>query len=188
MFKTFPTDTIYLLRHAEGTGTGPDDGLSEAGQDAARALVPQLETLGIDGAFTSPFARARQTIAPFAEARGLTVMALPDLREHRLSMQGHAPDDPLLRDRFTNRRAARPGGESFDAAAARLRQAIRQIARRPLRAPIMATHGGLIASVLSQIDRTYGADDWAAMPRPALYRVTHKNGAPTVIAPVDFAT
>ncbi|MGR3491517.1 MAG: histidine phosphatase family protein, partial [Shimia sp.] len=70
MFKTFPTDTIYLLRHAEPE-EGRDPDLSAAGEAAAAGLAETLSGLGIDGCFTSPSARCRQTVAPVADATGL---------------------------------------------------------------------------------------------------------------------
>ncbi|MEL6550500.1 MAG: histidine phosphatase family protein [Pseudomonadota bacterium] len=186
MFAITPvkTDTVFLLRHAEAVGAGADDPLTEAGQAASESLVEALEELEIDGIFASPAARAKATVAPFAEKSGQGVTVMTDLREHRLSLSGHDPDDPLLETRFTNRAQARPGGESFNAAAVRLRQAIKSISRRPIRAPLFATHGGLIASLLSQMDKTYGYGEFQAMPRPALFKVTHLKGTPRKIEPL----
>ncbi|MEM6896191.1 MAG: histidine phosphatase family protein [Pseudomonadota bacterium] len=179
MFAITPlkTDTIYILTHAEAEG----DALTGAGQKAAEALVARLTPLEIDGLFTSPAGPAKATLAPFAEAADLTVMTLPDLRDHRLSLQGNAPDDPYLEARFTNRTKARPGGEPFNGAAARLRQAILAISRRPIIAPLMCTHTGLLAAVLSQRDKTFGYAEYTAMAAPGLWQVTHRNGAPTKI-------
>ncbi|MEM9349835.1 MAG: histidine phosphatase family protein [Pseudomonadota bacterium] len=179
MFALTPlkTDTIYLLTSAEADG----DALTDAGLKAAGALVPQLEGLEIDAIFTSPDAAVRATVAPFANHAGLTVTTLPDLRDHRLSLQGNAPDDPLLETRFTNRAQARPGGEAFYAAAARLRQAVLAISRRPIIAPLMATHGGLLAALLSARDKNFGYAEYLAMPAPGLWKLTHRNGAPTKI-------
>ncbi|MEM1236553.1 MAG: histidine phosphatase family protein [Pseudomonadota bacterium] len=186
MFAITPvkTTTIYLLRHAEAVGFGLDDGLTEVGAAEAAALVAQLQGLDIDGIFSSPASRAKETAAPAAAALELPVTTLPDLREHRLALSGHNPGDPLLETRFTNRAQARPGGESFNAAAGRLRQAIKTISRRPLLAPLMVTHGGLIASVLSQLNKNYGFAEFQAMPRPALFKVTHANGMPRQIEPL----
>ncbi|MEM6277355.1 MAG: histidine phosphatase family protein [Pseudomonadota bacterium] len=183
MFAITPlkTDTIYLLRHAESEGGSLGDGLTDAGRAAAHALVPQLEGLEIDGIFSSPAARAKETAQPIAEKLGTSVSVMPDLREHRLSLSGHDPDDPLLEERFKQRAKARPGGESFNAASMRLRQALIAISRRPILAPLLVTHGGLIASVLSQRDKTYGYAEFLQMPRPALFKVTHQKGMPKAI-------
>ncbi|MEO0664294.1 MAG: histidine phosphatase family protein [Pseudomonadota bacterium] len=188
MFAITPvnTTTVYLLRHAEAEGTGVKDPLTPAGQAAAEALVPTLEALEIDGIFSSPATRAQETAAPLAAKLDLTVMSMTDLREQRLSMAGTAPDDPMLESRFTNRMQARPGGEHFNAAALRLRAAVKAISRRPMLAPLMVTHGGLIASLLSQLDKTYGYAEFTAMPRPALFKLTHIKGTPRTVEPVTL--
>ncbi|MEM6729273.1 MAG: histidine phosphatase family protein [Pseudomonadota bacterium] len=183
MFAITPlkTDTIYLLTHAEAEG----DGLTEAGKTAAQGLVAKLEPLEIDGIFTSPAAEAKETVAPFAEASALTVTTLPDLRDHRLSLQGNAPDDPMLEERFKERNKAKPGAETFNAASGRLRQAVLAISRRPIIAPLLVTHPGLLAALMSQRDRNYGYAEYRAMPAPGLWKLTHRRGAPTKIEVVD---
>ena len=171
------TDTIYLLIHAEAEG----DALTEAGERAAQALIERLKPLEIDGIFSSPADAAKATVAPFAAETGLGVTAIPDLRDQRLSLPGNAPDAPLLESRFTNRNQARPGGESFNAAATRLRQAVLAISRRPVLAPLMVTHPGLLAALMSSRDKTFGYAEYCAMPPAGLWKLTHRNGAPTKI-------
>ena len=187
MFTITPikTTTIYLLRNAEAAGYGLDDGLTNAGTAQAQAMVETLKPLQIDGVFTSPAVRAKETAAPTAKAFGLASTVLPDLREHRMSLSGYDPDDPMLELRFSNRTKARPGGETFNAAASRLRQAIKTMSRRPLLAPLLVTHGGLIASVLSQLNRGYGFAEFREMPQLALFKLTHSNGLPRQIEALD---
>ena len=184
---TRPTTTMYLLRHAEATGWGLTDGLTDAGMTAAEALVPVLQALEVDSVFTSPATRARDTAQPFATAMGLPITSVPDLREHQLSLQGHDPDDPLIEERFTDRTRARPGGESFNKAATRLRQAIASLSRRPVYAPVLATHGGLIAALLSALYREYDHTQFLQMPRPALFKLTHNRGTVREIQPLTLS-
>lgn len=181
------TTTIYLLRHAEADGPSQSAALTDGGRAAAEALVPTLEALEIDAIFSSPLDRARQTVAPFAAKSGLDVTTMPDLREHRLSLQAPDPEDPLLEQRFEKRGLARPGGESFQSVLGRLRQAILAISRRPYAAPLAVTHGGVIASLLSTLDRQYGYAEFSQMPRPALFKVTHRKGSPTAVEPVELS-
>ncbi|WP_186827046.1 histidine phosphatase family protein [Shimia ponticola] len=180
------TTTLYLLRHAEADGPSQSASLSEAGRRAAEALIPTLEAFEIDAIFSSPLDRALQTASPFAAKSGLNITTMPDLREHRLSLQVPDPDDPLLEQRFEKRGLARPGGESFQAVLGRLRQAILAISRRPYAAPLAVTHGGVIASLLSTLDRSYGYAEFIQMPRPALFKVTHRKGSPTQIEPIEL--
>ena len=173
---TRPTTTMYLLRHAEATGHDANDGLTPAGVKAAEALVPVLQALEVDSIFSSPAQRARATVAPFATAAGLQLTTLPDLREHQTSLQGHVPDDALYERRFTERNLSRPGAESFNQAATRLRNMIKSLSRRPVYAPVLATHGGLLASVLSTLYTDWGYATFIEMPRPALFKLTHSHG------------
>ena len=73
-----PVDRILLTRHAlagRRGGFGEDDSarpLSDRGRRQARALVDQLRCFDIDTILTSRATRCRQTVAPLADARGLT--------------------------------------------------------------------------------------------------------------------
>ncbi|WP_224824945.1 histidine phosphatase family protein [Cognatishimia sp. MH4019] len=183
---TRPTTTMFLLRHAEAEGWGLSDGLTIEGAQASEALVPVFQSLEIDGVFTSPAIRARETVQPFADAAGLALTTLPDLREHQTSLQGHIPDDALIERRFKERNLSRPGGESFNDAATRLRNAIKSLSRRPVYAPLLSTHGGLIASVMSALYSDFGYDQFLQMPRPALFKVTHNHGTIREIQPLTL--
>ena len=183
---TRPTTTMYLLRHAEAEGHGPNDGLTVNGTAVAEAVVSVLEALEVDSIFSSPVLRARETVQPFAKATGLALTTLPDLREHQTSLQGHVPDDALHERRFTERNLSRPGGESFNQAATRLRNMIKSLSRRPVYAPVLATHGGLIASVLSAMYSDYGFEQAQDMPHPALFKLTHNHGTIREIQPLTL--
>jgi len=66
--------TVYLVRHAEkGENDTADPPLSEAGKVRARSLVPVLRDIGVTHLHSTDFQRTRQTLAPLAEATGLTV-------------------------------------------------------------------------------------------------------------------
>ncbi|MCY4371043.1 MAG: NUDIX hydrolase [bacterium] len=73
-----PAERILLTRHAIAGvrgESGDDDSvrpLSERGRWQARALVDHLRCFDIDTILTSRATRCRQTVAPLAEARGLT--------------------------------------------------------------------------------------------------------------------
>ena len=176
-FFRIKTDTIYILTHAETV----DGLLTKAGVTAAEALIKQLEPYGIDGLFSAPSAAAQATIEPFALSKALRVVTLPDLRDHRLSLQGTRVADPFLETRFSARSKARPGGETFDAASNRFRQALLAVSRRPVVAPAVVTHPGLLAALISQRDKSFGYAEYLAMPTPGIWKLTHRHGTPTAI-------
>ena len=130
--------------------------------EGASSLIPRLAALDIDAIFSSAEADAQATAAPFAAHARLPVTTLPDLRDHRLSLQGNAPDDPYIELRFTQRAKARPGGETFNTAQARLKKAIAAVSRRPVVAPLMVMAPGLLASLISARDKTFGYAEFRA--------------------------
>lgn len=72
------TDVIvYVVRHAETGSTAADPPLDATGQARAQALATRLADAGIAAAFSSQYARTRETATPTASAAGITVTALP---------------------------------------------------------------------------------------------------------------
>lgn len=88
-FETGAPVRLLLVRHGQTTSnlTGlldtaaPGAALTDLGQDQARALPAALTGERIDALFTSVLLRARQTIAPLADALGLAVHVRVGLRE-----------------------------------------------------------------------------------------------------------
>lgn len=85
--------TFLLIRHAESEanaggyfGSQSDSPLTEKGQAQARALAHATAGLTIDVVLSSDLRRARDTVAPLAEARGLAVRTTPVLRERSMGL------------------------------------------------------------------------------------------------------
>ena len=74
-----PLDFI-VVRHAEKVGEGRDPDLSAAGQARVRALAAQLRDVPLVAAWTSAYARTRQTGQAVAQAHGVA------LREYDAAM------------------------------------------------------------------------------------------------------
>lgn len=80
---------ILMVRHghSEANALGRfafrrwDPGLTTLGWEQARSLVASLAGIPIERIVSSPLRRARETVAPLAEARGLDVADLPGLAE-----------------------------------------------------------------------------------------------------------
>jgi broad specificity phosphatase PhoE len=86
---------IYLVRHGEAAaswGTHPNPGLSELGQDQARAVAKTLSSLDISQIYTSPMQRCQETSEPFAQFSGLSVTIEPCVTE--------IPTPPEIEDRI----------------------------------------------------------------------------------------
>ncbi|MEU0070123.1 histidine phosphatase family protein [Streptomyces sp. NPDC006332] len=72
---------LLLVRHGLPVAGVFDPGLSPEGTAQAERLAPWLAEEGIDALYTSPFRRARETVAPLERLTGMTATVLDDLRE-----------------------------------------------------------------------------------------------------------
>jgi probable phosphoglycerate mutase len=84
---------VILLRHGETDWNAQrriqgqtDTALNERGHEQSRVLVSATLGVQIDALYSSDLVRARDSAAYLAEARGLTVIPLPQLRERHLGM------------------------------------------------------------------------------------------------------
>ncbi|MBX2896120.1 MAG: histidine phosphatase family protein [Cyclobacteriaceae bacterium] len=66
--------TVILVRHAEKETDDPKDPeLSESGKQRAQRLAEVLKEIKVDAIYSTPYKRTRYTVAPLAEAKGLSV-------------------------------------------------------------------------------------------------------------------
>jgi 2,3-bisphosphoglycerate-dependent phosphoglycerate mutase len=172
------TDRIILVRHCETTGQGAQDDLTADGHRGAALLVVQLASIGADAVYSSPYLRAINTVSPFATSLNQPVHIIDDLRERVLSHRALPDWRDHLRQSFADRDYALPGGESMRQTEARGLAALGLISRAAHKLPVVASHGGLIASLLSGIDEGFGFDDWAALANPDLFILTLDDGLP----------
>jgi 2,3-bisphosphoglycerate-dependent phosphoglycerate mutase len=176
--------TIIFLRHCESSGQAPEAPLTAKGFADARDLARRLEALGVDAVYSSPYARAVQTIEPFAAARGLPINIEPRLRERSLAAE--AIDDWLehIRLSFDDFDHRAPGGETLREAQTRGLAALRRIFEEGAACAVVASHGNLLASLLHSMDKRFGFAAWRAMANPALYRVRLEFGVPLGFEPL----
>lgn len=168
---------VLLVRHAPPVfpTIGSDEytrPLTEAGLEQARSLAHELEDVPIDAVYSSPYLRAIQTVQPLAEARGLNVQAVEDLREHRLS------PEPIDDWRTTLERAwldfdfLLHGGEALRVTQARAWTALESIAaRHPSGTIAIGGHGTAMSLLLHRLEPRVDAVFHLAMPMPAVYTV-----------------
>lgn len=173
-----PAAKLILVRHCASTAQHPEAPLTEAGAEAAEALAEQLARLEPDAVYSSPYARAVATVAPFAIRTGLPIHTDDRLRERLLSVE--PLDDWLdhIRRSFAEPAYRTPGAESLDDARERALAAVTEIAGRAHRLPILASHGNLISSVLRAMNPAFGFEDWQGLRNPDLFEVALQGGRP----------
>ena len=172
---------VLLVRHAEPMAFGTpgvledDRPLSDAGRAAAEELAVELDGYGISAIYSSPYARAVETVTILARRRGLEVNVLADLRERRLSGEPIEDWRAQLEAAWTDPELALPGGESGRQAQ---RRAIGTLDLLRSRHPdggrlVLGSHGNLISLILHALEPGVDFAFHMAMPMPALYRLTH---------------
>ncbi|MGV8907572.1 MAG: histidine phosphatase family protein [Propionicimonas sp.] len=134
----------FLLDTAE-----PGADLDDGGLEQAAALVERLSHHQIEAVYTSNLVRTQQTARPVAEARGLELQVLPELREVS------AGDDELSQDatRYIGTlvtwgkgdlEARIPGGENAHEFMSRFDAAIETIAASGKDVVMVVSHGAAL--------------------------------------------
>ncbi|CAB1127906.1 Histidine phosphatase family protein [Candidatus Hydrogenisulfobacillus filiaventi] len=175
---------VYLIRHGESEANAAgrlasrlwDPHLTEKGRQEAAALLERLRPLPVVALLSSPLARARETIAPLAEALGLPVTILPDLREvdlgrwdgERLADIAGRDPEHYRRWRQDPERYPPPGGEPIRAVGARVLAALDAWAGDTTGTVIAATHADCLKGVVLEVLDAAG---------PAARRLLVPNGA-----------
>jgi 2,3-bisphosphoglycerate-dependent phosphoglycerate mutase len=167
-----PTDVV-LVRHALSvvrTVDGPDEvrrPLADAGLRQADELVARLSALRPSAVWSSPYRRAMQTVQPTAQALGLDVKTMWDLREWDDGLPYTDDWEPHYEQSWADPTLVRPAGESLDQLTARAIGALRKLARESAdRLVLVGSHGTFIARALG-MDR----ETWQRMPMPAVYEL-----------------
>ena len=89
-----------MVRHAlpqrvEVVGRAADPPLAASGHRQARALADRLAADGIDGLYTSPLRRARETAHPLAAALGLDALVVDGVAEFDRDAEDYVPMEEL---------------------------------------------------------------------------------------------
>ncbi|MFZ0679187.1 histidine phosphatase family protein [Candidatus Binatus sp.] len=173
------TLTVLLVRHAEPVAPGTR-GFDEFTRPLTAKGIRDAEQLReihastrIDAAYSSPYLRARQTIEPIAQARGLEITTIEDLRERMLS-QAELPDwRTHIKHSWKDFDYAPPGGETGRIAQARIVRVLDSIASRHSSGTvILASHGNLIALALHAFMPKVDYEFWKSIPMPAVFTLT----------------
>jgi 2,3-bisphosphoglycerate-dependent phosphoglycerate mutase len=151
--------------------------LSARGQSDAQQVADVLAQYAISMLISSPYTRARQTIAPLAARRRLAIHIETDLRERRLG--GESATHPFtdgtrflaaVRATWRDFDFAHPGGESNTAAQERGVAVVTQLqAAYPGESLVLSTHGNLLALILQHFDPNIDFNFWHNLTMPDIY-------------------
>jgi len=178
--------SFYMVRHGKSELEGDEaarplmaEGLVQARQvsDKIASLTPSVVAI-----YSSPFTRARQTLEPLAEALGLPITVVDELREKHMSDEP-IPDLPAARSHMWEDFDFRlTGGETNAEAQVRATTALKKVqSAHPSEAIAVVSHGTLMGLILNTYDSSFGYEEWRAITMPDIFRVdVPLLGAPVV--------
>jgi broad specificity phosphatase PhoE len=164
---------LYLVRHAHADWAPDEDRpLSAQGCVDAQGVADLLQPVPISAVYSSPFRRARDTVAPLAERLGLPIHEIDDLRERELGTVPAGGFMVAVKATWEDPTLAFPGGEP-NAAAQRRGVAVIQglLDRHPGQQIAIGTHGNLLALILQRFDPSVGFAFWQLLTMPDVYRL-----------------
>jgi 2,3-bisphosphoglycerate-dependent phosphoglycerate mutase len=164
-------EVIYLVRHAHSDWS-PDEQrpLSAKGHADAVLVADVLAQHPIQAIYSSPYARARQTVEPLAARLRLTIIEHPDLRERQISAKPVEDFLVAVTMLWKNPKFAFVGGESNVQAQERGVTLIKELLKyHGGESIVVATHGNLLALILQHFDPAVDFDFWQQMTMPDVY-------------------
>jgi broad specificity phosphatase PhoE len=187
-----PAASIYLIRHAETTWNAErrvqgklDAPLSERGVRQVGALVDALRQVRFAALYASPLPRAMLTARPVAEAQGLTVQGVDDLREiDQGAWEGRFIHDVETTDGATLRAWSQtpdvvrmPGGETLAEVQARAMRALTGLAARHAGDTIaVVAHGGVNKTLLLAVMGAPLSSYWRVRQHNACFSILEFDG------------
>ena len=170
---------IILVRHAHADWVPNNEArpLSAQGRKDAESLVPVLVETAPDVIYSSPYARARQTVEPTARALGLPIQEAGGLRERTLA-DGPVDDfEAAMRASWEDFDLVFPGGESSSASQEVIFETVMDLAARHRdQVLILAGHGNTFGLLMNQFDRSFGYEFWQSLTWPDVLGLTLVSG------------
>ncbi len=135
-------------------------------------LAENLKPLPIDAVYSSPYRRAIQTVEPIAQARGLDVRAIEELREHALAIEPIPDWKDVLGRAWTDFDFALPGAETMRETQSRGLRALETIRERHATGIVaVGGHGTIFSLMLHAFEPRVDCAFHLSMPMPAVYTI-----------------
>ena len=161
--------TVYFIRHAQADYSIRDSRvrpLTPKGLKDRHLVTAFLEGKHINVVLSSPYRRAMETIAPFAEQNGFAIEAVEEFRERRSDSGWTRYDDfeALMARQWADFSYTLSDGECLAAVQARNIAALRRVlARYEGKTIVIGTHGTALSTIINYYDNTFGFTDFMAM-------------------------
>ena len=163
--------TIYIVRHCQAEGQEDGAPLTADGLAQADRLADLLTDSQIERIISSPYIRAKDSVAPLAQRLKLRVELDERLVERVLCAASITDWQQHLEASFRDLDLCLEGGESSRAAMQRIVSVVDEIQKHSAETTLLATHGNLMALLLKYFDNAVGFTEWQKLTNPDVYRV-----------------
>lgn len=155
---------VYFIRHAEPNYENHDDRTRELTQKGLRDRVLATQYLmdkDIQLVFSSPFKRAVDTVADFADRAGLPVELIEDFRERRIESVWIEDYSAFARRQWSDFSYKLSDGECLKEVQERNIRALTQLLQNyPDRHIAVGSHGTALSTIINYYDPTFQYDDF----------------------------
>ena len=155
---------VYFIRHAEPNYENHDDRTRELTQKGLKDRVLATQYLmdkDIQLVFSSPFKRAVDTVADFADRAGLPVELIEDFRERRIESVWIEDYSAFARRQWSDFSYKLSGGECLKEVQERNIRALTQLLQNyPDRHIAVGSHGTALSTIINYYDPTFQYDDF----------------------------
>ena len=161
--------TVYFVRHAEADNSVRDGKirpLTEKGITDRALVTAYLQDKKIDNILSSPFKRAIDTIADFAEQNGLNIETIGDFRERKSDSDWVRDTDfwPFMERQWADFSYSLSDGECLAEVQERNIAALNNVlSEHKGENIVIGTHGTALSTIINYYDDTYGFDDFMSM-------------------------
>ena len=161
---------VYFIRHAQ-SDTSIHDGrirpLTQKGIGDSHLVTRYLSDKNIEIVFSSPFKRAVDTLADFAEKNNFEIRLVEDFRERKSDSnmgRRNAQFLPFLERQWADFTYTFSDGECLAEVRERNIAALKEVLVQYEGKNIaIGTHGTALSTIINYYDRTYGFADFMAM-------------------------
>ena len=186
--------TVYFNRHAQSDSSIHNPflrPLTEKGLRDCSLVTNFLKDKKIDAAFSSPYKRAVDTIASFADQNGISIKLIDDFREHETISDNYCDSDyfPFIQKYWEDKDFKIPGDESITELQNRNILALKKILKEHKdQNIIIGTHGMALSAIINYYDKTYGYNDFLSMVKmkPWVVKMTFDDDLCTQMEFIDL--
>lgn len=155
---------VYFVRHAEPDYDNHDDmsrELSRKGLQDRKLVTKFLLDKHIDVILSSPYKRAIDTIADFAESVGLEIETIPDFRERRVDSDWIADFETFCKKQWENFNYKLSDGENLKEVQSRNIRALNSVLKTfNGKNIVIGCHGTALSTIINYYDETFGYSDF----------------------------